>query len=259
MANTQKEYTNLSLDKALRLLRMFDKNTPEMAISELGKRMRVNPSSLYPILGTLQKYDYVRQNADGKYSLGFAFLEMGNHVLTAVPVMDFARGYLLSLATHFRGNAHLAAFYRWHALVLDRKSYSDRIWIRNVVGHTTPLHCSSLGKSLLAFRDPAAVEEFVRNNRLERFTDRTIVDPDELLAEIGRIRERGYSRANGEYNPRHFSIAAPVLDQSGEAAAAINVAVESPDDIDENEAVNAIIEAADQISAMLRNNNPRLY
>jgi IclR family transcriptional regulator, pca regulon regulatory protein len=88
---------------------------------------------------------------------------------------------------------------------------SSRLVSANVSpGTVFPPHATAMGKVLLANAGQARVRELVRQESLRRFTPRTIVDPDELLAHLGRVAEHGYAVSDGEWEVGLRSLAAPV-------------------------------------------------
>jgi len=86
------------------------------------------------------------------------------------------------------------------------------------VGRRVPYHCSANGKVLLAFLAPGAVE-----GPLEALTSRTIVEPALLAAELRAVRRDGFATAVDELELGLSAVAAPVLDESGHAVAALSV------------------------------------
>jgi DNA-binding IclR family transcriptional regulator len=73
-----------------------------------------------------------------------------------------------------------------------------------------PIHCSASGKVLLAFGDPALLEQ-VTTKPLRPRTARTITDPERLRAEVGRVREDGFAVERQEVVLGYGAVAAPVL------------------------------------------------
>jgi DNA-binding IclR family transcriptional regulator len=89
------------------------------------------------------------------------------------------------------------------------------------VGAQLPLHASALGKSMLAYSDPALLEDLL-NEPLPKLTSRTLA-PAALRAELETVRERGYARERDEAVLGESSVAAPIFDHSGHAVGAIGV------------------------------------
>jgi len=90
------------------------------------------------------------------------------------------------------------------------------------VGRRTALHCSASGKVLLAF-----MSEPERERQLDRtparMTPRTLVDPQELRAQLEEIRVRGYGQIEGELEEGLNAVAAPIRQADGRVNATLSV------------------------------------
>jgi len=91
------------------------------------------------------------------------------------------------------------------------------------VSSRRPLHCSSLGKALLAALDDQSVMKIIDVIGLERATSFSITDRDELLADLARTRVRGYAVDQQEALPGVWCVGAPVRDHTGRSIAAISL------------------------------------
>ena len=90
-------------------------------------------------------------------------------------------------------------------------------------GTRGPIHASGIGKALLAYHPPEAVERIVREQGLAAFTARTITDRAALEAELAAIRERGWAVDDGERTEGMRCIAAPIFNEFREAIAGVSV------------------------------------
>ena len=95
--------------------------------------------------------------------------------------------------------------------------------LRERPGATVHLHASALGKAMLAFADEDFVTTLLRNRELPMLTPNTITDHQDFMAELRRVRERGYAFDRGETSLLATCVAAPVLNGSGHAIAAISI------------------------------------
>jgi IclR family pca regulon transcriptional regulator len=100
-----------------------------------------------------------------------------------------------------------------------------RVGIEVHVGTRIPAHCSSMGKALLAWLSADRRRELVQARPLVAFTPNTITDPDQLEAELARVRERGFAINDEEMAIGLRSAAAAIRDHTGAPVAALNTAV----------------------------------
>jgi DNA-binding IclR family transcriptional regulator len=113
--------------------------------------------------------------------------------------------------------AHLAILAQGKALYIDQVESPATLRVNVQVGKSAPLHCTALGKILLAFGNgelPAT---------LEPFTPNTITDPDELRLHLEDIRQGGYAVDNEEFDPSVCCIAIPVYDFRGKVVGAMGI------------------------------------
>jgi DNA-binding IclR family transcriptional regulator len=80
------------------------------------------------------------------------------------------------------------------------------------VGASNPVHCTSVGKAILAFLPEDRAAEVVRRTRFERFTHRTIANAEALRTEMEKTRRRGYAVDDEEFEEGLRCIAVPLLD-----------------------------------------------
>ena len=83
---------------------------------------------------------------------------------------------------------------------------------------SVPLHCSALGKVLLAF---GAAQ--LPGGPLERRTDKTVTSDAALRAELGTVRARGYAVTDEELEPGLIAVATPIRGYDGAVVAALSV------------------------------------
>lgn len=112
--------------------------------------------------------------------------------------------------------------------------YLDRVeaehWplrLHYTVGARVPLHCSAIGKLLLALAPRPRRQRMLQTLQLNRFTDNTITERKRLEAELRRIREEQVSFDCEEWLAGVVCIAVPVLGRDGETLLAL--AVQAPE------------------------------
>ncbi|MFF6786637.1 IclR family transcriptional regulator C-terminal domain-containing protein, partial [Streptomyces sp. NPDC012510] len=138
-------------------------------------------------------------------------------------------------------------------VVVDRVDSDHPVRTFHTIGDTSPLHATAAGRAILTHLPKRDVEELIAQG-LERFSDTTPADPDELRAELDRIRTDGYAVNRNQYRPGVCAIAAPVLDEDGSPLAAIAVSMpESRFDVKRlPEWSRMVVEAAAEITGRRR-------
>ncbi len=109
-------------------------------------------------------------------------------------------------------------------VVVDRVDCDHPVRTFHTIGDTSPLHATAVGRTVLAHLPRRDVDELITRG-LERFSDTTPVDPEELHAELDRIRADGYAVNRNQYRPGVCAVAAPVLDEDGTPLATVAISM----------------------------------
>lgn len=213
-----------SVRKALEILCSFSRETPSLTVSELSRRLAIPKSTAHNLLRTLQSLDFLAQDpVEKRFRLGPRVFELGlvfSHI-TQLVAMAYPR--LRRLAEQTRETVKLATLSGGEVLILAAMESPFQLHTRGDVGKRAPLHCTSLGKAMLASLPDSEIREIVAHQRLAPFTARTITSLASLEEEIRRIRMAGHS-VDWEENEEGVScVAAFIPDPQGRLVAAISV------------------------------------
>lgn len=178
-------------------------------------------ATVHRIITQLAKANFLRRDPESKrYEVGPALWLAGATYTANHRVLRAALPYLHK-AEQINGIAvHLAERVGNQAVAIyAAQPYATDI-SKAQYGYHFPLHCGSKGKVLLAFAEPEFVKQYLRRP-LEKLTEATITDPDELREEMQKIRQSGYSVTIADVQPFTGSIAAPIKDASGKVVASL--------------------------------------
>jgi DNA-binding IclR family transcriptional regulator len=241
-----------SVARALALLEEL-RATPEgLGVNELARRIGVNASTASRLLATLERGRMVeRPPGGGPYQLGLRLVALADGVLARLDVREVARPQLRDLVAATGETATLSVPGAFEAVTVDFVPASSSVVSVARLGRPSVGHATAAGKVVLAFgRDgmPAAGAD-----PLVRFTERTIVDPRALAAEIEGVRARGWAEAEGEREPDLNALAAPVLGRGGELEAVLGLQGPAARLTAERRAavLPALLEAAGRLSSAL--------
>lgn len=213
-----------SVDHALAVLEAFEAATPELGVTALSGRLKLAKSTVYRLLSTLAARGYVYQNpATGKYRLGLKAFEVGSLAVSQLTVREAALPFLERLRDATKETVHLGVREGDAVIYIDKIETPLSIRMYSRIGRRAPLHCTALGKALLAFAPPADVARLARRG-LRRYTANTVTDPEALGKELGRVREQGYALDNEEFEEGLRCVAAPLWDYTGTVVASAGIA-----------------------------------
>lgn len=180
-------------------------------VPELAEALDLDSGTVYRIVRNLSGAGYLRQLDEHRYGLGFKFLQLGHILLEQLDLREVARPIMEQLAQFTGESSFLAVRERYEVVFIDWVDGIQSIRLSVRVGDRRPLNVGAAGKLLLAYA-PVNVTATITGGRAVKITDRTIVDPEALQAEIARIRAVGYAESRGENTPGAGSLAAPVRD-----------------------------------------------
>jgi IclR family transcriptional regulator, KDG regulon repressor len=209
-----------TIDRALDVLDAFG-SKHEFGVSEMARTLGLPKSATHRILSTLAERGFLEQGANHRYRLGLKVLELGNACRLRMELTSVAQPILHSLSVETNCNSHLAKLDGIEVVDLLRTEYPAPFRISRTAMLRRPAHCTALGKALLAFSEPRVVADVVAAG-LPRLTRYTITLPERYLAELERVRRRGYAVDNEEFYAGRRCLAAPVFDEHGRVIAAIS-------------------------------------
>ncbi|MFF8690751.1 IclR family transcriptional regulator [Streptomyces sp. NPDC015144] len=200
--------------RALDVLHCFHDNGPDLSASDLARRLGLSGSTAHRLARTLLGAGFLEQDArTSRYRLGPAVTELGR-LSYHQRGLHLAAPELADLAGRTGATADLALRSGPHAVIVAGGSVTPRTGLRR------PLHSTALGKVLLAWARPGEGGP-ASLPPLPAFTDRTIVEPAALEAELARVRVEGYAVNDGESAHGVRTLAVPVLDVAGHARFAL--------------------------------------
>lgn len=243
-----------SVSNAARLLREFGKGQPQLGVSDLARRIGVAKSTAHRIVHTLAADGLLeRVEGTGTYRLSVVMQVLGASAQTSSLLHGAATPVLDELRNHTKETVQVGVLDGLEVVYVERREspHTVRIWGR--IGNRAPAHSTAAGKMLLAHLPEAALHARLDGARLVRRTPYTVTSVDELRAELGRTRTRGWSENVNESEMGIASVGAPIRDHSGTVIAALTVAgpVQRVDGDDLRRFVRPVTEAAAQISRRL--------
>jgi IclR family acetate operon transcriptional repressor len=185
-----------SLHRALDVLEALAEAGGTASLADLAAACGLPAPTVHRLAGTLAGRGYLRQLPDRRYSLGSRLIPLGAdaHALLGGRALPVLRG----LAELTGESANLAVLTQGRAEYVAQAPGRHTMRIFTEVGNRVALHCTGVGKALLAAVPPAVASRLIAAAPLAARTYATITDPDVLHAEIALTRARGYALDEGE-------------------------------------------------------------
>lgn len=210
-----------ALQNGIQVLKTFTREEPILGVTEISRRVGLHKSTVSRILATLEDNALVeRHPSNGRFRLGVGVIELASPMLANLDVRRVARASLEEL-TRATGETTGLLVWREGAAVSIEQVASPR-----KVKHTIPLgtqfreHVSASVKVFLAEAPASEIQQLI-NQGLPRYTERSVVDPDEYLETLQRVRQLGCAVNDGETSEEEVGIAAPIHDHSDRTVATV--------------------------------------
>jgi DNA-binding IclR family transcriptional regulator len=193
-ATTIKKTASPAVTMAAAVLDVLATTSPSpVGPSEIGRRLGVAKSSVANVCGALALADLVRREGTG-YVLGQRLAELGATYLDGV---DEVKGFYDACDEYLPGSeetVQLASIGPGLDVAhLARRDGNIRIQLVTDLGRHLPASCTATGKALLAVLPEEELDRRLKGATLPRFTVNSIVEPDELRADLERTRQRGWA------------------------------------------------------------------
>lgn len=215
-----------SVERALRILDLLASENREMQLTEIAHALQWPKSTVHGLLSTLREYQYIDQSSvNGRYKLGVRLFELGNIVARGWDVRTAALPVMQRLGARLGETVHLATDDKGEVLYIEKLDSTQTQGMRIVseTGARLPMHCSGIGKALLAYKTQAEIKYIINTRGLRPMTERTITQPAKLMEELAHVRELGYAIDDREIMDGLRCAAAPIYAADGRVRYALSV------------------------------------
>jgi DNA-binding IclR family transcriptional regulator len=218
----EKDHTT-SLERAFAILEYLDGSRRGQNISELSRKLGIPKSTTHVIVVALRRLGYLTlDERKREYSLGLKVHGLGRGIMKSFSLPEQALAPMKWLSEVTRCTSQLAILADDQAMYIQKVEGPALIQFDSYIGKRTNLHCTGVGKILLAYA--AEPEHLLNRKSFARYTKRTITSPAALRKELVRVRQRGYALDDQEEELEVRCIAAPVFSRPGECMAALAIA-----------------------------------
>lgn len=214
-----------SVERAFSILELFlSPSAAELSLKEISDALDLNKSTTFGLVNTLTNLGYLQQNLDNqKYALGLKMLSFSNVVESKNLIIQAAHPFLEKLNRQYGETVHCAIEHHGSVLYIDKVIASNMaIYINTQVGASNDLHCTGVGKCILAYM-PKDQQERCLQKPLKTLTFNTITNVEQLRIELKKIKENGYAEDHEENMIGLHCVSVPVFSSENTVACAISV------------------------------------
>lgn len=219
------DYSIFSVVRAAKIINTVAEAGKEVGAQEISATLGLHISTVFRFLQTLGQCGLVEQDSEtGKYRLGLKLLDWGMQVLRRMDLRQVALPFLRELSGKTREMIHLTVLNHDAAIYIEKIDSPTPLRVYSEIGKVAPLHCTGVGKVLMAALSDKELADLLKRYSLRRFTQTTITDTAALMSELGRIRAQGYAVDNEEHEEHIRCVAAPIRNHLGKVVASISIA-----------------------------------
>lgn len=219
----KRTYNITALQRGLRILELFPKAEKGLAASQVAKLSGLPVSTVHRFLVNLENSGYLNCADNGIYHLGIACFSLGHAALGQLDIRRLSLPHLHELNTQTRETVHLTIRQGMTAVYIEKLDSPEPLRIYSRIGAAVPLHCTAVGKVILAYMPEAELASILPHLDFKRRTQNSIGSLQEMQTHLQKVRRSGYA-CDLEENEAHIRcIAAPIWDHTGAVSAALSV------------------------------------
>jgi DNA-binding IclR family transcriptional regulator len=214
MEKKTKYYQIGSLKKGIRIIDLLSKRGT-LSLSEVSGELKLDRSVCHRYLLTLRDLGLVSQPGGSGYRLTMALFEMSMRLINQLEIKKIVRPFMEDMSLEYKETVNLGIKDGDQVVYLDKSESTQLFRAELTIGTRIPIHCTGLGKAILAFRPEDEQTTFCSGSEFTAYTPNTITSPKTLAKELTVIRERGFAVDDEEHFLGLRCVAAPLVDHSG--------------------------------------------
>jgi IclR family transcriptional regulator, acetate operon repressor len=211
-----------SLKRTLAMLDAVIADGGQSSVADLARNTGMPLATAHRQVTTLVAEGYLTATGGGRHVAGARLLGLLHRLDEKQIIANVAAPLLHDLAARVRSVVQLGTFE--NDMVTYRiKTGRGASALFTRIGMQLEAYCSGIGKVLLANLPEAEREAYLAGGPFVALTERTIVEPARLRAELDAVRAQGFAIDDEEVAPGLRCMAVPLRNGDGRVLAAISV------------------------------------
>src|ERR1700683_5401554 len=213
-----------TVTKVCRVMEQFQERQ-SLGITDLARRTGLLPSDVHRILMSLRANHYIWQDPETKkYRLGLALMRLGLTAFEGNLLREKTQPILTQLSKRLGATTHLGLLdaQKMELILIDQISGPTAEMLQVHLGDIEQLHCTALGKAILANLDPRRFASALQKSGMPRSTRYTITDAAVLELQLEEVRRCGYSVDHEEFTRGVCCVGSSLRDFTGAVVGAIS-------------------------------------
>lgn len=219
----KRNYDITALQRGLRVLRLFSESPRGLTAKQVAALSRLPVSTVHRFLSNLVAAGFLNRDLEGTHCLGVACFSIGQAAAAQLDIRRLSLPYLRELNQQTRETIHLTVRHGLSAVYVEKLDSPEPLRIYSRIGGSVPLHCTAVGKVLLAYMPAEEQERLLPQLDLKRLTANSVGNLQELKSELYRVRKNGFASDLEEHELHIRCVAAPIWDHTGSVQSSLSV------------------------------------
>lgn len=223
----------------------------QAGVTEIAIATGIGKATASRFLNSLVETGMIRRLAgEDQYELTMGLFQLGAHALNRIDLPKLAHESMEKVARSTGETVHLAVYDEGQIVYTHKIDSSYTLQLVSRVGKRAPLHCTAIGKVLMADRSESFVEDVLQRQELTKFTNNTLTTVDAYQKHLKTVKDQGYAMDDEEHEIGVRCWAVPVYDHLDRVVAGVSVSIPAIRtlSIDEAALIETLKEAAQSIS-----------
>ena len=219
----KRNYDITALKRGLRILHLFSESPRGLTAKQVAALSRLPVSTVHRFLSNLVAAGFLNRDLEGTHCLGVACFSIGQAAAAQLDIRRLSLPYLRDLNQQTRETIHLTVRHGLSAVYVEKLDSPEPLRIYSRIGGLVPLHCTAVGKVLLAYMPAEEQERLLPQLDLKRLTPNSVGNLQELKSELYRVRKNGFASDLEEHELHIRCVAAPIWDHTGSVQSSLSV------------------------------------
>ncbi len=219
----KRNYDITALQRGLQLLHLFSESPRGLTAKQVAALSRLPVSTVHRFLANLITAGFLNRDGEGTHHLGIACFSIGQAAVGQLDIRRLSLPYLQELNQQTRETIHLTVRHGLSAVYVEKLDSPEQLRIHSRIGASVPLHCTAVGKVMLAYMPEDEQERVLPELDVKRLTPNSVGNLQELKAELFRVRKNGYACDLEEHELHIRCVAAPIYDHTGSVQSSLSI------------------------------------
>lgn len=219
------KYRVPAIERADTILKEIAENPNTLRLIDLSKKLGINKSSLYSLLHTMEKLDWITKGNNDCYSLGPSLGTISAAYFKQFNILDSFYAESVSSLKKINEHMQIGVLQGDSVVYIGKVRGDSRVQLVTEPGTRFPAYSTSIGKIQLSHFSKEELRELYPNEPLEPKTPYTITSIEKLYENVSEARHNGYIEEHQESAEGFHCVAAPIMNYENKIIAGISFAM----------------------------------